>query len=547
MLVDNPSHTLSSSPKPERSPLKPSQKLRLQPSRFPVITDFFNHRLPRERKRGHENEKSWDMRKRADPCIPQEGFGLTTHSPGTGGTSRLTAGGNARGQNAPRTFLSLQQVAGGFCLDGKGETQSPLTRKMLPFKERLNPWQAAHVRVPPPIRPLSGLRNARRRQPQELQFPIAQDVEPSSTPKGVADPAPDEERRHRVVVDFDIPFLSSGKVFAATSYLGRGWLYELLSVVSGTSLSHPPPSLEVDGHMLSSTSTALDYTVFLPYACDSFAKVLNEPLTVSHEAFVNWNTNMHAVCSLVSWISAPAVGNDVHLIRTATLEYTGSLIARIDTVLGDPRERAKSLSSSMLSLYWFAVELLVRACWSSTGGDEDLATAINARLVGLTTRLLQIGVQAAISPVVTANDELLDDFPLYPCVAELWICLVHLGATHGDKTGHYNFPPMSDILQQSLQATESSAQGGLHASEEIWCTLFGLCALSQFSVHGVSMSTPRMSTSWDLVLLALERIRLVADPQIDDRLSTRNLRRRDAYIVSSSPDASSYTNVGIGG
>jgi len=39
-----------------------------------------------------------------------------------------------------------------------------------------------------------------------------------------------------------------------------------------------------------------------------------------------------------------------------------------------------------------------------------------------------------------------------------------------------------------------------------------------------------MSTSWKLVLFALDHIRLVADPQMDNGLSSRSLRRRDAYI-----------------
>jgi hypothetical protein len=340
------------------------------------------------------------------------------------------------------------------------------------------------------------------------------------------------EIRQRIVVDFDIPFLPSGKVFSASCYLGRGWLHELLSVLSGTPLPHPPPRFEVDGHELSSVSTALDYTVFLPYACDSFAKVLDDPQVMPHASFVKWNTDMHAICSLASWISTFATGNDAHLIRTASLEYSGSMIARIDTVLGDSGEQAKSLSPTTLCLQWFAIELLVRTCWSAMGNDEDLATAVSARLVGFTTRLLQIGVQAAVSPVL-GNDESLDDYSLYPCAAELWICLIHLGAAHGTTAaapGTSRLPSMVDILQQSLAASESSAQGSLHASEEIWGTLFGLCALSQFSAHGVSTSTSRQSTSWEIVLLALERIRLVADPQVDSSLSTRNLRRRDAYV-----------------
>jgi hypothetical protein len=397
------------------------------------------------------------------------------------------------------------------------------------FKRALEPL-ATRSRPPPPIRPPSGFPSVRRLPRETPRGPVAPvGVSSTSKPTNIT---PDNETRHQIVVDFEIPLLSSGKVFAASSYLGRGWLHELLSIISGTPLSHPPPAFEVDSHVLSSTSTALDFTVFLPYACDSFAKVLNNPLVVTHEAFTNWNAGMHAVCSLVSWISASAASEDAHLIRTASLEYTGSLIARIDTTLGDSRDQAKTLTSSMLCLHWFAVELLIRACWSVAGSDKDFATAINARLVGLGNCLLQIGVQPAISHIV-ANNEPLDDFSLYPCVAELWICLVHLGTAHGTPTGapgETNLPSIADIFQQSLSVTESHTQGGLHASEEIWCTVFGLCAFSQFSAHGVSTSTTRMSTSWELVLFALDFIRLVADLQVDNGLSSRNLRRRDTYI-----------------
>jgi hypothetical protein len=341
-----------------------------------------------------------------------------------------------------------------------------------------------------------------------------------------------DKTRHRIIVDFDIPFLSSGKIYAANSYLGKGRLHELLSIVSGTPPSHPPLVVEVDGHGLSSVSTALDYTVFLPSACDSFAKVLSDPLPMSHEAFTSWNANMYSVCSLVSWISTSAEGNDAHLIRTASLEYTGSLVARIDNALGDHGKRAKSLCSSILCLYWFAVELLLRACRSATDIDEDLSAAVSARVVGMADRLLQVGVRATVSHVV-ANNEPLDDFSLYPCAAELWICLVHLGTIlrmeSGDSRTSY-FPSIVEVLQQGLAVSESPTQGGLHASEEIWCTLFGVCALSQFSAYGVSTSSARMGTSWEIVLLALDHIRLVADPQIDSGLSTRSLRRRDGYI-----------------
>jgi hypothetical protein len=364
-------------------------------------------------------------------------------------------------------------------------------------------------RPTPQIRPSSKLRleNIGHRPRETLRGAI-EPVGASSKSKTAKRHKPDHDINHRIVVDFDIPFLPSGKLFVTSSYLGRGWLHELLSTISGTTPSHPPSAVEVDGHRLSSTSTALDFTVFLPSACDSFSKVLNDRLATSHEEFTIWNANMHVVCSLISWILASAASDDAHLIRTASLEYTGSLIARIDTALGDSMDQAKTLGPSILCLHWFAVELLVRACWGVAGSDKDFAIAVSARLVGLANCLLQIGVQPAIAYLVSNNDPL-DDFSLYPCAAELWICLMHLVTVRGSSTGVLGegvLPSMTTILQQSLSATDSHAQGGLHASEEIWCTLFGLCALSQFSAHGVSTSTTRMNTSWELVLFALDFI-----------------------------------------
>ncbi|KAI9440846.1 Mus7/MMS22 family-domain-containing protein [Lactarius indigo] len=525
MLVD--SHTLPPSPEPERSPQKATQKRRLQPSKYPVITDFFG-RQPREAKKSSRKRSATRGEKRGQPKPTPRRTGATNSVPAE---QRKSKGRTSRRRERP-VDLSVFTTVGRRVLSGwQRRNAVTIDAEDIAFHRALEPL-AIRARQPPsvPIRPPPRLPHVRRPPRHRSKDRTTRDRAPSTSK--VPDPEPDKELRQRIVVDFDIPFLSAGKVFTASCYLGRGWLHELLSVLSGAPPSHPPPRFEVDGHALSSISTALDYTVFLPYACDSFARVLDDPQTMSHDAFVRWNTDMHAVCSLVSWISSSAEGNDTHLIRTASLEYTGSLIARIDTALGDSEEQTKSLSPSMLCLQWFAIELLVRTCWSAMSSDEDLTTAVSARLVGLATRLLRIGVQAAVSSVID-NGEGLDDFLLYPCAAELWICLIHLGAAHGTTAatpGQGRLPSMVNILQQSLAASESPAQGSLHASEEIWATLFGLCALSQFSAHGVSTSTSRLSTSWEIVLLALDRIRLVADPQVDGGLSTRNLRRRDAYV-----------------
>ena len=544
MVVD--SHTLSPSPKRERSPQKASQKRRLQPSKYPVITDFFDRqsrvskKTPRRRRTTGGGEKGKRTKRtprtivaggNAHRCFVLSCFLSDYWSTSDPVPAEWQKSKSRRRRDRP-VDLSVFTTVGRRVLSGwQRRNAVTIDAEDVAFHRALEPL-TKRARRPPsvPIRPPPPRPPPVRRPPRHRSKDRTRRDRAASTSRA-PDPEPDREVRQKIVVDFDIPFLSTGKVFSASCYLGRGWLHELLSVLSGTPLPHPPPRFEVDGHELSSLSTALDYTVFLPYACDSFAKILDDAQVMPHALFVKWNNDMHAVCSLASWISAFAAGNDAHLIRTASLEYSGSLIARIDTVLGDSGEQAKSLSPSTLCLQWFAIELLVRTSWSAMGNDEDLATAVRARLVGFATRLLQIGVQAAVAPVV-GNDESLDDYSLYPCAAELWICLIHLGAAHGTTAapGNSRLPSMADILQQSLAAFESSAQGSLHASEEIWGTLFGLCALSQFSAHGVSTSTSRLSTSWEIVLLALDRIRLVADPQVDNSLSSRNLRRRDAYV-----------------
>ncbi len=539
MLIDDDESLPSL--KSERSLPRNLQKRRLQPSRYPVITDFFVREPHKKKKRPRRQgivppEKSSRL-KRTSGRVGASGNALYYHTFFSPKTWTLLDRPNSKARSRRRrerpqrpADLSVFTVAGGRVLSGwQRRNAVTIDTEDISFHRALEPL-AHRARPPPPVRVPSRLPYAMRRPRQALQRSSEQIA--SSSRLRTIDPVLHEETRHRIVVDFDIPFVSSGRIYAASSYLGKGWLHELLSIVSGTPLSHPPPAVEVDGHGLSSVSTALDYTVFLPCSCDSFAQVLNDPLSMSHEAFASWNANMHSVCLLVSWILSSAVGDDACVIRTASLEYTGSLVARIDTALGDSGDSAKSLCPSILCLYWFAVELLVRACWSTTSIDEDLSTAISTRVAGMANRLLQVGMQATVSHVVT-DHEPLDDFSLYPCAAELWICLVHLGTVHGREPGvprENNFPSIVEIIQQGLALTESSAQGGLHASEEIWCTLFGLCALSQFSAYGVSTSCARMDTSWELVLLALDHIRLVSDSQIDSDLSTRSLRRRDAYI-----------------
>ena len=534
MVVDDPSPSMTS--KLEPSPLRTLQKRRLKPSRYPVITNYFarepidkkrkppKHGIVSSEKVGRPKRISGKVRARGNDLFYRAVF-LSKNL-----VYLLDPAGRRDVKTLPRwqherthrhADLSVFTAAGGRIISGWQKRNAvTIDTEDVAFRRALEPL-ARRARRSPDRLPTSELPRIRRPSQHALRSPINRTG--SSSTLRVTNPTLDEDTRHRIVVDFDIHSLPPGRVYTASSYLGRGWLYELLSITSGAPPSHPPLAIEVDGHELSSVSTALDYTVFLPYACDSFAKILNDRTEMSFEEFTSWNATMHGVCLLVSWALVSAEGNDAHLIRTASLEYTGSLVARIDSSLEDAGDKTRS---AILCLHWFAVELLVRACWCAM--DEDLLIAITSRVIGMANRLLQVGSLATVLNAI-ADHESLDDFSLFPCVAELWICLVHLG-TPGRIPGERGFPPIVEIFQNCPAAAELSRQGGVKASEDIWSTLFGLCALSQFSAHGVSTSSARVSTSWKLVLLALDHIRLVADPQVDNGLSSRSLRRRDAYI-----------------
>ena len=179
--------------------------------------------------------------------------------------------------------LSVFTVAGGRVMSGwQRRNAVTIDTEDIAFRRALEPSARRARQYPNRLLPFE-LPRTRAPSRQALRGPINRTG--SSSTSRVTNHTPDGETRHRIVVDFDIPSLPPGKVYTASSYLGKGWLYELLSIASGTPPSHPPPAIEVDGHGLSSVSTALDYTVFLPYACDSFARVLNDRMEMSYEEF----------------------------------------------------------------------------------------------------------------------------------------------------------------------------------------------------------------------------------------------------------------------
>lgn len=346
------------------------------------------------------------------------------------------------------------------------------------------------------------------------------------------------EHRRDIKVDFEIHFLPSGLAFQPHTYIGKGWLHELVNLVSGGDNVIMPGSYSAHGIELGPVSTsASDLAASLVLIGDGlFNFVFGSADDHTVENFHHWEGIIRTVCQLLSWLPAHSNMEECTLLGTALQEHLLGLITQIDDREATFSSDGTPLNGMVLTIYWFAVESLVRfSCGVQKSQPEVLFDTKNLiKYISLLARRLHTyGMQRMLEPVLAGPDGL--DTSLIPeRTTELWVCLFHLVSnchvptSNDSNLAHHH--PFWRIIQLTLQRDDGSPNTGLEASETTWRTIFSICALSQFSVHGMTTSTCRLPASWELVAFALKQIRLSADPETDKTLSERILDKRDEYI-----------------
>jgi hypothetical protein len=340
--------------------------------------------------------------------------------------------------------------------------------------------------------------------------------------------APQHFARHQEVKsDLDISFLPSGITFHGDTYLGKGWLHELVTVVSDGSKIITPPSYSAHGLDLSPDMSVLDFSDAYTSLCDRLLEFACSPAE-DHPAdsLKQWETVMHVVCQLVSWLPTRADPDECRRLQTDVQNQVLRLIARIEGE-GYPED-------VVFTIYWFTIELTARLNYSLPGQAElpiDDTDDLVQCLIRTIHRLLGFGLRETVMSI-QANRDNLDALSAPQRTAELWISMLHLlgsckVSTPGADVGDH-VHPLWRIVYQTLRTNVT--QSGLEVSESTWWTIFGLCALSQFSVFGMVTSTCHIGAAWELVVLALGQIRLVADAEKDQSCSERTLDKRDGYI-----------------
>lgn len=345
--------------------------------------------------------------------------------------------------------------------------------------------------------------------------------------------------RHRrdIKADFDIPFLPSGIAFQPHTYIGKGLLHELVNVVSGDDNIVVPNSYSAHGIELGPATTPSHLATSFPLITHGLLSFIFGPAdNLTTETMHHWESIMRVVCQLLSWVPANSTMEECVLLATSLQEQVLRLINDIDHKEGAFGHDGVPMNAMVLTCYWFAIEALVRFSCSvqknQVGLTFDAKNLVKYMLL-LARRLSAYNLERTLNAVITSHNGL--DTTLVPeRAAELWICLFHLVSNcdvvmpDDSKPAHTH--AFWRITHLTLQHDEGFPDSGLEASENTWRTIFSLCALAQFSVHGMTTSVCRLPASWDLVAFALKQIRLAAEPEKDRKLSERSIDKRDDYI-----------------
>ncbi|KAI0667720.1 Mus7/MMS22 family-domain-containing protein [Trametes maxima] len=380
--------------------------------------------------------------------------------------------------------------------------------------------------------------------PQTLEgyFTLDGDVEELSDDSFVVhdEPAPEQrvsrqqyeiEHLRRVTVDMGVHPLPAGIAFPGTTYLGRGWLYELVNILPGTHDIPPPPSHSMfDCHLHPDIPPDM-FSGYLEGVYDRIRSLLFEASSpANHTTCSQWQTFLHLISQYFSWLLAKS-NEDARLVLLGNIE---SFVQRLCGLMDEPTEilpddeEPNALTAQIL---WFLVEASCRlACDRRRRMEEPDLNLVSNCAKALISRLWDFCFGPAAFPLELSKDGLTEESEGQQ-IAELWVCLLNLT---NDATFAASFlPPGSTFWPLCLQVLEVK---GIHAGETnvtvreaIWRSFFTLSAFSQFSLHGNSSLTPHLPASWQAVASVLEHAPLSSKPE-DKFLSVRALHKRDLYV-----------------
>ena len=333
-----------------------------------------------------------------------------------------------------------------------------------------------------------------------------------------------KKKQERIIPgDLGIPLLHSGKSFGLSTSIRKGWLYELVGLITSAQEPVLPPSINSCGFELGPTMGVDKLVSILQDICDTLLEFVTDLPDVDSEAAIKGAVIMRVALQLVSWFKKMEGEGVFTSLREAGEREIARLVGKIQKLT------LPFVDIQILATCWFAVEMCARLGCRLEG--QPPTGILKESAMTLIHLLLQVGLEKPITIVKSDADMTESSVPHF--AAELWVSLIHLlGECDSLEMVNKRIHPFWLLLMTAIQSqTESQKpRTNLEASETIWYTIFSVCALSQYSVHGMTTGVARLPAFWDLVVFALKKIRLNEDPKTDLGMPSAMLLQRDKYI-----------------
>jgi hypothetical protein len=324
------------------------------------------------------------------------------------------------------------------------------------------------------------------------------------------------------IYDSDIRVFHSGLSFGPNTFIGGCWLRDLIREISSPGDVPEPMTFALRGSEFGPTTDAEKLCYSLKNLTNHlFDLVCDLPELDCEQEDTGIGIGVHLLCKLLSWFLATCNLEDRNFVLDAVQKQVAQSLVRLREFFNSDTQTDRST----FAICWLMVELSARLGYSlPSKGLNPLKEAVSL----LVHNLLEYGLLQTMVSFQGVN--VLEVSTTAQYTAELWVCLYHLldyyQCTNDEqRCGHLFWT----VITESPQFKELS-NPSLERNEVIWRTIFSLCALAQFSIHGMTTATPRLPACWELVVLALRMIRLSADPVVDRDLSASSLDKRDAYL-----------------
>lgn len=343
----------------------------------------------------------------------------------------------------------------------------------------------------------------------------------------------DTRLRHTVSLDCGVSLLPLGLTFDSATYIGKGRLRDLVSLLCGEGAPPYPASCDVLDFHLNPTFSSNELQKSIEDICNRLREIINMGTRGSTEELRLWQTVLHSVCQHVSWLCQTLDDPDFGLLSAVVEQHCNQL----STLIEEPLEAILNDAESnilALEIRWFLLELACRIeCQRVRRRMHGEISLVRNYMRFLMRRLWSFGLSRPLVFLEQHNTDP-DKHIVTDRLTELWVSLIHIASNWtiaGPEDARQPSSTFWTLLEECMQSAGSlRLSSNVEASELIWKCIFSLCALSQFSQHGMTTSVPRLTPGWHFVSFALGRVPLSAELTADKTLKKSALRKRDEYI-----------------